>query len=205
MGALMANLEPATAAENATVRVFLYDYARVSPAVLAGAKAVAAAMFERAGVQVEWTECPVRAEEPPKVSPCDRFIPGDVQLRILTAEMAKRARTTRHCLGYAVTKSGSVAAVYYHRAVEMKREGLASLRFILGAAMAHEIGHLLLAESSHSPAGLMRAAWDKEDLRALMRGSLSFTARQAQRMTSMTAKRVEERDRFAGVTLAEWR
>ena len=59
--------------------------------------------------------------------------------------------------------------------------------------MAHEIGHLLLAESSHSPAGLMRAAWDKEDLRALMRGRLSFTAPQAQRMASMATKRVEER------------
>jgi hypothetical protein len=197
MGILMANRELATASEDATIRVFLYDYAHVSPAVFEGAKAVAAAIIERAGVEVAWTECTVRGEEAPKVSPCDRFIQGDIQLRILTAYMAKRAGTPRDCLGYAVTKSGSVAAVYYHRAVEVKREGLTSLHRILGAAMAHEIGHLLLAESNHSPTGLMRAAWNKKDLKALERGSLTFSDVQARRMASMAAKRVGERARLA--------
>jgi hypothetical protein len=193
MGALVANLEPAAAVGNPTVRVFIYDYARISPALLKGAMAAASGIVERAGVDLEWTECAVRAEETPKDSPCHRIMLVDIQLRILPADMAKRAGTRPHCLGYAITKSGSVAAVYHHRAIELMKEGLASLRLILGAATAHEIGHLLLAESSHSPAGLMRAAWDKEDLRALMRGSLSFSDAQAQRMASMAARRVEVR------------
>ena len=41
----------------------------------------------------------------------------------------------------------------------------ADSRVLLGSAIAHELGHLLLATTSHGPAGLMRALWSQEEVR----------------------------------------
>ncbi len=48
---------------------------------------------------------------------------------------------------------------------------------ILGHAAAHEIGHLLLGSNSHSPQGLMRARWSRQDLQNAGIGQSSFHAR----------------------------
>jgi hypothetical protein len=55
----------------------------------------------------------------------------------------------------------------------------ASLAQILGHVEAHEIGHILLHDSSHSSAGLMRARWSADDLRAAAQGRLLFSQQQA--------------------------
>jgi hypothetical protein len=150
--------------------------------------------MERAGLQLAWAECAVGVAAP-KGSLCAGIVPTiDIQLRILNAGMAKGVGTTRDCLGYAVVASGSVAAVYYHRAMELEMQGSASLPEILGTAMAHEIGHLLLAEPGHSSVGVMRANWDKGDLKMLARGRLIFTNSQVERIALMARKRINRRE-----------
>ena len=197
VGALIGS--GAAATQGDTVRVFVYDYAQVSPATLEAAKGVASDIFKRAGLELEWADCPVKISETPQVPPCSHLTPLDVQMRVLNAVMAKKVGTNSVCLGYAVSTGGfgAVAAVYYERAVSLEQAGFASLRDILGAAMAHEIGHLLLAKPGHSSAGLMRPGWDKADLTTLARGRLLFSESQARRMAEMAAKRLEERVRRA--------
>ena len=51
---------------------------------------------------------------------------------------------------------------------------------ILGAAAAHEIGHLLLRQPSHSSVGIMRSDFSKEDFRYFNWRHLRFTDEQAQ-------------------------
>ena len=200
MGAMIATMNPAAAAEDTKIRVFLFDYAEVSRTVLDNAKAAASAAMEPAGVEIEWAECATPGKEAPKDSLCDGHTTMDIQLRILNAAMASRMKTSRHCLGYAITTSGSVASVYHHRAVELANLGFAPLGVILGAAMAHEIGHLLLAEPGHSSAGLMRANWDKAEMESMGRGRLTFSKPQASRVRSMAEKRAGERPRDAAVS-----
>ena len=98
---------------------------------------------------------------------------------------------SRHSLGYALLADGfySIAAVYFHRAIELEKEGLILRSTILGGMMAHEIGHLLLEESRHSKDGIMRAAWGDEELKMLARGRMSFTATQTARLASTVARR----------------
>jgi hypothetical protein len=50
---------------------------------------------------------------------------------------------------------------------------------ILGNAIAHEIGHLLLNNQSHSASGIMRGDWNLWDLRNASYGYLLFTPQQA--------------------------
>jgi len=60
--------------------------------------------------------------------------------------------------------------------------GDASAGQILGHAMAHEIGHLLLNSSAHSPVGIMQGEWDKRELTHLQAGRLLFTSEQSHLM-----------------------
>jgi hypothetical protein len=83
----------------------------------------------------------------------------------------------------------SIASVFYHRAVELEAGKSGARAEILGGALAHEIGHLLLAETSHSKTGVLRAEWGDQDLRMLACGRLWFTPEQAARMVSLVKER----------------
>jgi hypothetical protein len=58
---------------------------------------------------------------------------------------------------------------------------------MLGAVMAHELGHLLLGEHSHSSEGLMQAHWSTEQLKNMGMGNLLFDARSAARVRRRAA------------------
>ena len=50
---------------------------------------------------------------------------------------------------------------------------------LLGRAIAHEIGHLLLGSAEHPRVGLMRALWSHEELRGLKPAHWGFSSREA--------------------------
>jgi hypothetical protein len=60
---------------------------------------------------------------------------------------------------------------------------------ILGNAIAHEIGHLLLNNQSHSASGIMRGDWNLWDLRNASYGYLLFTPQQAQAIQQEARRR----------------
>jgi hypothetical protein len=49
---------------------------------------------------------------------------------------------------------------------------------VLGAAIAHELGHLLISKQ-HTKTGIMKSYLNQSDFRKVGRGELSFTAEQA--------------------------
>jgi hypothetical protein len=154
----------------ARIPILLYDYAGVSPDTVSQAKAAASRILEDAGVQLLWLECPCEASASARA----------LQVRIIPKEMAKLSRVGKDSMGYALVLDGSgrVAAVFYYRALELEKGNLADRASILGAMLAHEIGHLLLGESSHAREGIMRAVWDDGDLKAIARGRMLFTSGQ---------------------------
>ena len=58
-----------------------------------------------------------------------------------------------------------LSTVYVDRAESVARVAGTDRRRVLGLAIAHEIGHVLLDSNTHSDAGLMRADWSRHDLR----------------------------------------
>jgi hypothetical protein len=58
----------------------------------------------------------------------------------------------------------------------------------LGHFMAHELGHLLLPQYSHSSKGLMRAQWNRDDLERAQHGQLGFTPEQASLIRSSATR-----------------
>ena len=72
-------------------------------------------------------------------------------------------------LGYALvdarTRSGALATIYVERVEWLSSAARVDPRPLLGRAIAHEVGHLLLGTNGHTDAGLMRPVWSCDALR----------------------------------------
>jgi hypothetical protein len=53
--------------------------------------------------------------------------------------------------------------IFYDRVELLMHSVAASVPRILGHAMAHEMGHILLGSPEHSSAGIMKGRWGKMD------------------------------------------
>jgi hypothetical protein len=60
---------------------------------------------------------------------------------------------------------------------------------LLGRAIAHELGHLLLGRSRHSSNGLMRAVWSQEEIRGTRPAGWQFSTAEAAQMRQGLASR----------------
>ena len=130
-------------------------------------------IFEKIGVGIDWVGCGLdrRNSSGSGAGPAIRMemVSGSSQpLRWIPSSI----------LGAVVREDDSNEAVL----VLFDRIERASDRFfmdaglVLGHAMAHEVGHLLLPRHAHGPDGLMRATWRMEDLRSAVQGHLDFSA-----------------------------
>jgi hypothetical protein len=139
----------------------------------------AASILREAKVETIWLDCPPAGAElagKPRSEPGAG--PEAFSLRILDQVPPERPAVRYEALGFALpcseSATGCPAYVFWHRVKEMAKYGDASKSQILGHAMAHEIGHLLLGPN-HVPAGLMKAKWDRRDLRSAAWQQLGFT------------------------------
>jgi len=177
----------ADAGTKLTVALHVYDYAQVEAGELARAQDEASTVLERIGIEAVWRRCPVPGEQLTPADDCrgtaDR--PALV-LRVLPQAMAERMARGRDSLGFAqngdTATPGFVASVFHHRVESLAVELGCARAVILGYAMAHEIGHLLLGTSSHSPQGIMRAQWTEKQLLSASAGRFGFFSQQGAKM-----------------------
>ena len=92
-----------------------------------------------------------------------------------------------HTIGFAVLMPGRDGAVSYAGVVWPAVEEVAfslesEVSDVLGATLAYEIGHILLASKAHTRSGIMCSRFQKADMRKAASGELRFTSEQAQRM-----------------------
>jgi hypothetical protein len=181
----------AAGAAEVEVRVRLQDYANIPAVWLTKAKAVATGILENGGVRIVWSDCSPNSEKQDILCSIP-LRPIDLQLRILSKEMAKRTPRSRQSMGSAMVSGRfpSIASAFYHRAVELEAGRSGARAEILGGILAHEIGHLLLAENRHSGTGVLQARWGDGDLRKIAQGRLWFTPEEAARMVSLVTERV---------------
>jgi hypothetical protein len=89
-------------------------------------------------------------------------------------------------LGYSLIDTsraaGALATVYVDRVQWLCAQARVPSAIIVGMAMAHEIGHLLLGTNAHGTAGLMRAVWSYRELQRRDPLDWTFTDGEAARM-----------------------
>lgn len=170
------------AAQSSSVRVVVHDSAAVDGQALAEARDFAAGVFRDAGVEAEITQgadaCPAAATRfcvmvllRPKDS---QFQPGKAR----TMGMALAADANR-----------AVVSIYLDAVIDVARRYGHPVGKVLGIALAHELGHVLLPPPSHSDTGIMQPSWEGDALRHAMGGDLGFTERQAATMRTRLMNR----------------
>ncbi len=177
---------PTTLRVRPSIKLRIYNYG-ISNTLLLRSEKEATAIFNHAGLAVGWVDCPLSAEESPSYPGCMNTMRStDFTIRILTMRDARRIAMHRDALGEALEcqgdYSGCSAYIFYRDIQELAREWDASESEILGHALAHEIGHLLLGANSHSSEGIMRASWREQELSTIARSHLFFTDEQSRRM-----------------------
>ena len=143
-----ATAEPAMVA---TVVAHVRDYQQVSHGELAAAQELASHVYEKIGVRLVWTGGS-------RVGPStDRFLHVDVVL--LDRVMTMRNNPEPKAFGDA-SHATQRAYIYYPRILDHARHTRSDAVRVLALVFAHELGHVLLPEYSHSTSGLMRASWE---------------------------------------------
>jgi hypothetical protein len=177
--------------------ISVHDYADVPAWLLAPAEARASRIFRRAGLETVWLNCRPRVEGAKACSIAD-----GTHLVLLIIPHALRAQSiNRNELGIALLDemgSGYYAYAFYDRVRQLA--DLLGLRYeLLGAVLAHEIGHLLLGLNAHSVGGIMSAHWQNKELLDISKGVLSFLPAQARTMRDrLNALRIAASDFVPG-------
>jgi hypothetical protein len=180
-----------------TLTIWVFNYARVPARKLKTAESEAGRIFGGAGVETAWLDCPLtrsgsRPAQTIRQLDCSGSVVGAiVSLRILNRSNYKSTAVNQEVFGYTIEPD--LASVLYDRVANLADaiDIVNQAAVILGDAMAHEIGHLLLGPNSHSPAGIMCAKWDREYLRLALMGCQRFSPEQSTRIRAAAQARMK--------------
>ena len=186
--ALLAGACTTSAAQELTITVRVYNYSQTPSAVQAEAEREAGRILTDAGLKIVWVHCPIGPISMPQ-NPCPEPIEAaDIRLPILSVPARNVLQDT--VFGFAIAPA--LATVYAESAFRFAKddEGKYEAPTILGCAIAHEIGHLLLGSNKHSVSGVMCARWEHKHVRQTLMGALLFSPGEAQRMQAEVRRRV---------------
>ena len=172
------------------IAVRFYNLSEAPASVLRSARASATRILNQAGVQLTWVECTdARGQWTPAL--CDGPVrPDEVILRIVREPGRSFAGTAVGVAFFDAPTVPSSACVFYQRIEDRARLARLSASQIFGAAIAHELGHLLLSDLQHARSGLMRAYLDNNDLQLAAIDLLFFTREEERRMRVEISRRL---------------
>ena len=167
--------------------VLVYNYAAVSPDVLAQTEAEVARVYGHGVIEIVWLDCPLSSGQSGAFPACQPSAgPTWLVLRILPERMAERLSRTTDSLGFALFPDdgsfGRFATAFAHDADQLARRRKIGREIILGEVVAHELGHLLLGPGSHSNSGIMNASWHAKELQIIADKKMLFTPQEVEKM-----------------------
>jgi len=142
----------------------LVNVSSASPATIVEAQHLLDATYKSIGVPLRWSD-----------------EPGSILIVVRDDEPGTLRDATKPVLGAAIhaAQGSPTAYVFYRRATEQADRYVIPRAVVVAAAMAHEVGHLLLPTPQHADTGLMRGCWDYEEFVNAARGTLRFSAEEA--------------------------
>jgi hypothetical protein len=183
-----------------SLAVHVYDNVGVANGDMASALAVAHAILKNVGIEVTW-----RGVDTVQVGQVGRV--GQDGAALIVRIVAAPAGSHPDSLGFSFVDteigSGTLATIFLDRVHNLSARAGSDSGQLLGRAMAHEIGHLLLGTTHHADRGLMRGVWSTIDLQkdqpldwmlsaqegARMRRALALRLRRAEPPAAVVAKR----------------
>jgi hypothetical protein len=178
-------------AGNPQLVVAVYDDAGVAPEIVLRGEAHADRMFKAAGIEVRWRN-PVWEQGSSALPKAAKAEGIRLNVRILPHSRDLAGEI----FGLAFVGEdgrGQQADVFYSGIAKLSAHGSPDAAVVLGAVIAHEVGHLLLGSHSHSATGIMRGHWDGGELQLAAAGQFGFGPEQGVKM----------RERIAGSAFPE--
>lgn len=161
------------------IDVALCNLATVPSSVVARAKSEASYLFQSSGVEVVWAACGENGLHGRRGTDA-RFVirlrpnSGSAKGAVLGLEEMIGRAFLSHNMPPVAAGTYRYADVYYAAAAKLARSHPdADEGQILGCAIAHEIGHLLLG-ARHTPGSLMAASWRAAEVEAIRKRALRF-------------------------------
>jgi hypothetical protein len=164
----------------ALITIRIYNYAGVPPAEMAAARANADRVFQEAGLSLQWVNCRVPNGVEGEACTAQLHDSGEFVLRLQTA--ATTRMPSHVALGSSLldghTGGGVLITIDPHLVGAIAAQAGAEPATVLGRAIAHEVGHLLIGTPTHASHGLMRALWSQTELRRNRPADWQFSADQ---------------------------
>jgi hypothetical protein len=158
--------------------IVIYNVEAVPPAELERAQAIAGRILRQAGIETAWRLAGSRDLSP---------APYEIPVHLLSVHPPSLTPETS---GYAILMGDSSYAGISYPAVRASAVAMESDQSVLlGAVIAHELGHVLLGGRDHSTSGVMVARLGRREMEAAARGELQFLRSQAHRIRTEAARR----------------
>jgi hypothetical protein len=172
---VMGGRLPAAVVDDSLI-IRIYDNAGVLPRDLSAALGTTHDILRRADLSADWVLCRARRDGPGPAVCETPLSPGHMVVRLI--EGSDKETGERRALGYSLfdgTGLSGFATVYVDRVDWLARRAQYPRAPVLGRAIAHEIGHLILRSNAHTDKGLMREVWTVEQLLRNRREDWTFS------------------------------
>jgi hypothetical protein len=164
----------------AVIEVAVSNLASVSGTTLAAARAKAGAFLASAGIESAWIDFSTRAATDAATQARAAF---KVRVLVRPRQAAwEPGKVKVMGVSAAGDSTGGIVSIFMDAVEEVALRHGVSVWDMLGLALAHEIGHVLLPPSAHSVFGVMKGDWNGDDIRAAVLGELRFTDAQGSLM-----------------------
>jgi hypothetical protein len=183
-----------------TLTIRLYNLTNAPAAVVDRASTVTGQLLAGAGVTAVWqTGTPDSFEghcTDMSAAPAgSRVAPDGRDYLVVRLARGIPGHADRTDLGYALphARQGVHATVYYDMVEKLffSARAMPGVKELLGAAIAHEIGHVLLGSTEHSAAGIMKARWGQAEFQLLACHRLQFTPEDREAIARKRSERLE--------------
>jgi len=208
----MVTAAPAARAGDTRLVIRIYDTASTETTLRIAAMQRTAVILQDAGITVEWRDCSRDGAQ----YPCRTVRGGgDLVVRVMPQAAPKSANSAAAVssregagesdlqLGFAAVdptgRANVMATIYRDRVLAVTRRAGLEYSDLLGRAMAHEIGHLLLRAPGHGRSGLMRGVWTDAELVQNRHEDWLFTEPERRRMQTTILEREAPAEPPAGI------
>jgi hypothetical protein len=174
----MAVTSAAQPQDSPHITVIVRFAAEVPTRLISDAEQPAARIFEKAGVSVRWLNCARRDGVFLDQACNEPLTPTHLVIQVLA--QAHSAADPVFGISFIDAGGGVFADIFLDRMQHLHEQSPQTpFPQLVGAVIAHELGHLLLGENAHSREGLMQAHWSSDELKKMGRGNLLFGIRAA--------------------------
>jgi hypothetical protein len=151
-------------AQGPTLVLDVQNRAGISAALLQDVETGVTRIFREAGITVVWGG------------------PHPLTVMVISSAMAAEMHQVPERMGFAPGPGSREAYVVEGRIEAACISYRANRSGILAAAIAHELGHLLLPPHAHAPTGIMRADWNESDFARASAGHFFFMPSQSKEL-----------------------